>query len=150
MSLTTDPSHPLLTRGVDETPVPQADVYLVLSEEERAKGFVRPVRNSYKHVGERPKHPLRDLTQEEQECYGSDGYVKYEDYPESESPLTGRFWTAKMLASGCGTVTTMGDALAETYARKPGFYGSTYCVRCQKHLPVEEFVWEPSGEVVGS
>lgn len=25
--------------------------YLVLSEEERAKGFVRPVRTSYKHVG---------------------------------------------------------------------------------------------------
>jgi hypothetical protein len=29
--------------------VPQADVYLVLSEEERAKGFVRPVRRAYWH-----------------------------------------------------------------------------------------------------
>jgi len=47
--LTTDPEDPRLTHGADETPVPQSDVYLVLSEEERAKGFVRPLRHSYKH-----------------------------------------------------------------------------------------------------
>lgn len=32
MSLTTDPNDPRLTRGVDEKPVQQAEVYLVLSE----------------------------------------------------------------------------------------------------------------------
>ena len=47
--LTDDPSDPELTRGVDEGPTPQARAYLVLSEEERAKGFVRPVRQTYKH-----------------------------------------------------------------------------------------------------
>ena len=46
----TDPSDPRLTRGVDAAPVRQADVYLVLSEEERAKGFVRPVRRTYVHA----------------------------------------------------------------------------------------------------
>ncbi len=34
--LTTDPSDPRLGRGVDSEPIPQHDVYLVLSEEERA------------------------------------------------------------------------------------------------------------------
>lgn len=50
---------------------------------------------------------------------------------------------------GCGTLTTMGQALAETYARDPKFYGATYCCECQKHLPVAEFRWE-DGSVVGS
>lgn len=49
MGLTTDPSDPRLGRGVDESPVPQHEVYLVLSDEERAQGFVRPVRTSYIH-----------------------------------------------------------------------------------------------------
>jgi hypothetical protein len=42
------------------------------------------------------------------------------------------------------TVTTMGQALAETYARNPGFYGATYCVHCGQHRPVGadgEFYW---------
>lgn len=50
MSLTSDPNDPRLTRGVDDQPVPQAEAYLVLSEEERAKGFVRPLRRAYVHV----------------------------------------------------------------------------------------------------
>ena len=51
MSLTSDPSDPRLTHGPDDTPRPQAEVYLVLSEEERAKGFVRPLRRAYVHTG---------------------------------------------------------------------------------------------------
>lgn len=51
MPITTDPNDPRLGHGVDDEPVPQQEVYLVLSDEERAKGFVRPVRRSYKHVG---------------------------------------------------------------------------------------------------
>lgn len=69
--------------------------YLVLSEEERAKGFVRPVRRTYVHLK-------------------------------------------------CATVTTMGPAIAETYARDPKFYGATYCLHCRNHFPVGEhgeFVW---------
>lgn len=50
MTLTDDPNDPALTRGVDEEPVPQAEKYLVLSEAERAKGFVRPVRTQYRHL----------------------------------------------------------------------------------------------------
>lgn len=51
MSLTTDPNDPRICRGSSDTePVPQCDVYLVLSEEERAKGFVRPFRSSYIHA----------------------------------------------------------------------------------------------------
>lgn len=50
MSLTTDPNDPRLThyRG-PEKPGPQADVYLVLPESERAKGFVRQLRRNYTH-----------------------------------------------------------------------------------------------------
>lgn len=103
--LTTDPSDPRLTHGNDAAPVPQAQAYLVLSEEERAKGFVRPYRDAYKH-------------------------------------------------DTCGTVTTMGRALSETYARDPKFYGGTYCVKCSMHRPVSEFHWYEMdgaiGPVVGS
>lgn len=67
----------------------------VLSEEERAKGFQRPVRRSYYH-------------------------------------------------GVCGGVTTMPQAIAETYAASPGYYGRTFCSRCQVYLPVGpdgEFTW---------
>lgn len=49
MSLTNDRNDPRLTHGSDTEPVAQAEVYLVLSDEERAKGFVKPVRQSYVH-----------------------------------------------------------------------------------------------------
>ncbi len=48
--LTTDPKDPRLGHGADEEEVPQNAVYLVLSEEERAKGWVRPLRRSYRHA----------------------------------------------------------------------------------------------------
>lgn len=51
MSLTDDPNHPGIKRGPhDERPTEQHTAYLVLSDEERAKGFVRPVRTAYKHI----------------------------------------------------------------------------------------------------
>ncbi len=49
MSLTSDPNDPRLTRGIDTTPRPQNETYLVLPEAELVKEFVRPVRKSYKH-----------------------------------------------------------------------------------------------------
>ncbi|MFD5089309.1 hypothetical protein ACFWMR_01815 [Amycolatopsis thailandensis] len=105
MPTTEDPSDPRLTRGVDSMPTDQAAAYLVLSDEERAKGFVRPLRRSYVHTrGEQP----------------------------------------------CQSVTTMTQAIAETYATDPHFYGATYCVTCRMHLPVGEFVWDGTSEVVGS
>jgi len=153
MSLTTDPNDPRLGRGVDEKPIGQHEVYLVLSDEERAKGFVRNVRRSYKHVGAAgPEYPLQDLTDEQNKRYEGCGYIKFEKYPDGSAAI-GRYWTEKQLAevgNGCQSVTTMGQALAETYARDPKFYGATYCCHCQKHLAVEEFVWEGTNEKVGS
>ena len=103
MSTTSDRNDPRLTHGADDEPVEMAEVYLVLSEHERAGGFVRPVRRSYVHTV-------------------------------------------------CGGATRMGEAIAETYARQPRFYGSTYCVHCRMHRPVGpdgEFVWD-DGTKVGS
>lgn len=77
------------------------ETYLVLSAEERAKGYVRPLRVAYVHLN-------------------------------------------------CGAVTTMSPAIAETYARDPGFYGATYCAGCRTHFPVGaagEFVWDDAREV---
>jgi len=93
--------------------------YKILCDEERAKGFVRPVRSSYKHVGIRPVYPVRDLTEDE-DHYRKFGYIKFEAYPKG-SPSIGRYWTQVQLISGCGTVTTMGSALSETWARDPSF-----------------------------
>lgn len=125
--------------------------YIVLCQDERAKGFVRPYRDSYQHVGLVPTHPLRNLTDEERALWG-DEFAKFESFPSSDRPSAiGRFWTQRELdTKGCGSVTTMGRALSETYARQPSFYGATFCVRCNKHLPVAEFVWTADGMVVGS
>lgn len=127
----------------------QQNDYVILCEEERKKGFVRPVRRTYKHVGIRPKYPTVDLTAEQLEHFKDYGYVKFEKYPEGSSSL-GRYWTAKQLSSGCGAVTSMSQSIAETYARDPKFYGGTFCIGCGTHLPVEEFVWIDDGQVVGS
>lgn len=157
MAATTDPDDP----GLKETrPDGQQRNYLVLSEEERSRGLVRPVRRSYRHVGiPGPKYPLRDLTAEEAERHGRHGYARLEAYPPDGSALTGRFWTQDELdraARGCGAVTTMGPAIAETYARDPSFYQGTFCVACGRHFPLRNpdgsaaFVWEPDGSPVGS
>lgn len=148
--LTDDPTNPKLHRGVDTEDTEQHEVYLVLSDEERAKGFVRPVRTSYRHVGIGPSNELRDLTPDEQERNAGSNYVAYESYGEDVENVVGRFWTQEQLDSGCGAVTTMGTALAETYARDNTFYGATYCVNCRRHLPVGEFVWIDDGTTVGS
>jgi hypothetical protein len=48
--LTTDPLDPRLGRGGDTDKVPQNEVYLVLSKDERAQGFIRPLRRTYRHT----------------------------------------------------------------------------------------------------
>ena len=90
-------------REIDPTTGMQKD-YVVLCPKERARGFVAPVRRSYKHLK-------------------------------------------------CGSVTTMGQALAETYARDPYFYSGTFCSYCAGHYPVGadgEFVWVDDGTKVGA
>jgi hypothetical protein len=50
MGLTDDPADPRLGHGSDIEPGPQNPVYLVLSDAEIAKGYVRPYRDAYRHV----------------------------------------------------------------------------------------------------
>lgn len=99
--VTDDPNDPRLKpyrgKGHDEAAVPQQDAYLVLPEADRAKGFLRPYRDSYQHIN-------------------------------------------------CGFTTSMSRSIAETYARDPWFYDGTYCAHCQRHRPLSEFIWIPSGE----
>lgn len=120
--LTTDPSDPRLGHGADTEPGPQNEAYLVLSEQERKKGFVRPLRRKYVHR------------------YWLDG---------RSDPLPNVITSLDALG-GCGALTTMGLELCETYARDPKFYGATYCVGCRMHRPVSEFRWGEDGQVVGS
>jgi hypothetical protein len=125
--------------------------YIVLTPEERAKGFIKPVRRSYRHRGP-PTLPLnlRDLTEEEKKRNDPRwGYAKFEPYGPERLPLTGKYWTQPEIdrvGKYCGAVTTMSVAIAETYARQPDFYNGTYCVGCRTHFPLNEFTWEPDGE----
>ncbi len=48
MGLTNDPSE--ARRSPVDPKTGLQETYVVLSEEERAKGFVRPVRDKYKHI----------------------------------------------------------------------------------------------------
>lgn len=168
MSLTTDPNDPKLKEG-QKNETGQHEIYLVLSEEERAKGFVRPYRDAYAHVGKAgykvcgknlrilkegdesyPKYyavmctarPDCMILHENGKCV-SGSYLTKEQYSQA---MQGNYNEKK----GCGTLTTMGRALSETYARNPKFYGATFCCGCNKHLPVEEFVWDGTNEKVGS
>lgn len=50
MSLTADPTDPRLGHGVDSEPKGMNEVYLVLSDDELARGYVRPYRDVYRHV----------------------------------------------------------------------------------------------------
>ena len=124
-----------------------------LPAEEIAKGYVRPYREKYKHVGiAGPVHALIDLTPEEKKRYDQYGYLKYEAYPEGSSVL-GKYWTQAELdkiGKGCGVVTSMPSRCAETYARDPSYYGSTFCCGCGGYFSVREFVWDNSNERVGS
>lgn len=129
----------------------------ILSDDERAKGFVRPVRLSYRHVGRPgPKYTMRDLTAQEVKDYSKFGYIKFESYPRDKEPLTGRYWTKEELDKidkGCGTVTSMPQKIAETYAVNPGYYGRTFCCGCGDYFPVGEqgeFVWDNTDERVGT
>lgn len=73
--VTTNPADPRLTHGSDENAVKQADAYLVLSEDERAKGFVRPYRESYKHrncPGKRHRESVTTMSKEIAETYARD------------------------------------------------------------------------------
>ena len=92
--------------------------YVVLTPEERAKGFIRPVRTTYVHVGLNPT---------------MDGIV-----------------LIKPGKNGCGSRTRMLQDISETYARDPKFYSGTFCIGCRTHLPLAEFYWEGTTEVVGS
>lgn len=114
--------------------------YITLCPDERAKGFVRPLRRAYRHVGRRD---------------ACDNYTRPDGVmggpcltcgcSQSEHADPERF-----RVGGCGTETKMGLALCETYARDPKFYSHTFCVNCNRHLPVNEFVWVEDGAEVGS
>lgn len=102
---TTTAGEPLMPEHLERDPrTGQQRAYVVLTAEERAKGFVRPVRRTYQH-------------------------------------------------QKCGALTTMGQAIAETYAREPRFYSGTFCVECRDHFPVGEageFIWVGTTEKVGT
>lgn len=102
VGITSDRNDPGLRKIEPDTGMQES--YLVLSDEERAKGFVEPVRYRYVHLK-------------------------------------------------CGKSTTMGQAIAETYARNPEFYGGTYCAHCKTHFPVGEngeFIWYGTIQKVGT
>jgi hypothetical protein len=64
MGTTSDRNAPCLN---EHRPDGQQKCHIVLPDEERAKGYVRPLRRSYKHVGiPGPEFPLRDLRPDEE------------------------------------------------------------------------------------
>lgn len=96
-----EPAEHVGAPTAERLPDGQLADHWILSEEERARGFVRPVRRTYVH---------------------------------------GR----------CGVATSMPQAIAETYAREPSFYGATFCCGCKEYLPVGEggdFFWDDGSKV---
>jgi len=163
MSLTTDRNHPGVNKPKGEGE--QNESYLVLSEEERSKGFVRPYRNTYVHVGRNItnhwKSIHRLLTEEETSKFTDRKYVAVMTVLTDDEGkfMGGAYVTKEQLEKwkkgeregGCGCSTTMVREIAETYARNPSFYGATWCMCCKEHIDVGEFIWDDgSNETVGS
>ncbi len=138
-----------------DPPTGQHADYIILCEEERAKGFVRPVRNAYEHVGKKLRGTLEKL--DEPSVFNGITFTHIDRFLVGEHK-SGTYLTAKEARSvehtgyygGCGSVTTMGAALAETWARDKSFYGATFCCGCNRHLPVAEFVWKDTNERLGT
>ncbi len=127
--------------------------YIVLCDAERAKGFVRPYRDRYQHVGhliERCEATHQEPTDENpHQCirpYPHDGDHEFTALMILNKPI--RFMPGRK--GGCGSVTTMGRALSETWARDIHFYSHTFCVSCNKHFTIAEFVWNGTNEVLGT
>lgn len=157
MSHTTDRNDPDLHQ--ENSASGQNKKYLILSEEERAKGFVRPVRTEYKHVGikiELEGGTISPITEEEKARHGANNnFVAILTYPENHKFPSQALTQLQVdhigeYTGGCGVTTRMSDPISETYARDPKFYGATWCMGCGKHLPVGEFVWKGTNEIVGS
>lgn len=150
MSITANINDPGLNKVKDNG---QNESYLVLSEEERAKEFIRPLRTTYKHVGRLFKPGENGEIKLFDEPNGNYvGYFKLNNLPGGPS-LTARdieIIKKEGNLGGCGAETIMNQAIAETYARDPKFYGATFCTGCGTHLPVSEFVWLGTDERVGS
>jgi hypothetical protein len=147
---TTDGRSPADARASQTNETGQHASYVVLCEEERQKGFVRPYRDAYRHVGigpvcgkPMPRPPDEAAAARNYRCNGepnhSGGCCSWAPKADLDRKV-----------NGCGSVTTMGRALSETYARDPKFYGATFCCSCNRHLPVNEFVWTADGQIVGS
>lgn len=158
MSLTTDRNDPDLHKV---RPSGQNEKYLILSEEEREKGFVRQLRHSYVHRGRLYDKGIRMLDKPEVSENNGKTYVAVAVVltDEEGNYQGGALITQEELdqhtktggyIGGCGTVTIMGYELAATYARDPKFYGATFCCGCKKHLGVGEFIWSGTTQTVGS
>ncbi len=135
------------------------EAYWILSDAERAKGFVRPVRMSYVHIGRKvcgkPRDDAPPVGYAAMVCVmppGHDGGCT--QWTGARASALIRLQRTGYLG-GCGTVTRMNIKIAETYARDPKYYGSTFCVgdSCRTHFPVGEFgefVWDGTDEKVGT
>jgi hypothetical protein len=161
MGLTTDPNDPDLGHGPDLGEVPQNKKYLVLSEEELAKGFIRPVRTTYVHKGRLFDKGIEMLEEPYVSDHNGKTYVAIAAVllNEDGSRKGGAYLTQEELdqhrktggyVGGCGVETVMGLKLAQTWARDINFYGATYCCGCNKHIGVHEFLWSDDGEMLGS
>jgi hypothetical protein len=74
---------------------------------------------------------------------------QYENYPSQTSgeyvaPIRNSYIHGK-----CGVKTLMATKFAETYAKNPKYYGSTFCCGCGEHLPVSQFTWAVDGIRIG-
>lgn len=123
--------------------------YVVLSAEERAKGFVKPVRDTYVHVW---RTVCAKMQPSDDKRIGGPRQVCSRKH--NHTGACGNWWNLaqsfhhKLETSHrveCGAATTMGRSLAETYARDPSFYSGTFCVACKEHFPLEQFAWDEEG-----
>ena len=96
---------------------------------------------------EDPQDPRLGHGVDEQPAKMNDAYLVLSEADRAQGRV--RPLRRTYVHESCGVATTMGLAIAETYATNPTFYGATYCVGCAMHRPVAEFRWD-DGSVVGS
>lgn len=71
---------------------------------------------------------------------------QFENHPTIDEGEFEQEVRERYIHEACGGETVMKRHIAESVARDPEYYGSTFCSKCGDYYPVEEFHWKEDGE----
>lgn len=71
---------------------------------------------------------------------------QFENHPTTDSGEFVQPVRDSYVHAECENTTTMGQRLAESFARDPNQYGKTFCAHCGDYYPLDEFAWKDTNQ----